>query len=99
MSAADHKAAFERWLSYERECCLANTAHLTIEPLPEPNPHWQTVTLPRKLVLDHRASYLLLRNAVADLLGLDPETMTQREVIVAVYKKKWNDAEAEKETQ
>ena len=89
-----HDVAFQRWLGYERECYLANTACCTFVALdPEP-PSLPTIVWPRKELLEFRAAYLLLRNAVSELLDLDPATMTQMEVIVAVAKSRWAKREA-----
>lgn len=89
MGNAEHEAAYERWLRYERECLLANTAHLTLKPPLEPPKHYPTVVYPREKLLEFRAAYVLLRNAVAELLELNPDTMTQLDVIAGVVKNRW----------
>lgn len=78
--------ALERWSRYERECQLANTHHLRLVPPGEP-PHCPNVVFPRESLFEFRAAYVLLRNAVAEFLELDPATMTQGEVIMAMLKR------------
>jgi hypothetical protein len=83
-----HDEALLRWIEYERECLRANTAHLVLTPpsLPSLIP---TIVIQRQDLLAFRAGYTLMRNALSELLDLDPETMTQMQVILAVAKKKW----------
>ena len=51
-----------------------------------------TVVVPREVLVDLRASYTLLRNVVAELLGLDPEEMTQGQVFFAMVARAQADA-------
>lgn len=80
------KDGFLRWQEYEREALLANTAHMRLEPLPIFGSA-PTVVIPRSDLLNFRAGYMLLQNVVGELLDLDPKTMTQGDVIVAMKKR------------
>jgi hypothetical protein len=97
-SETSHAKALERWLRYEREVHLANTAHLALSPPnAPPECHYPTVAFPIDELRRFRAAYVLLRNAVADFLDLDPETMTQLQVIGAMAQRHWKARKKEEE--
>lgn len=84
--------AQERWLRYLREAEKANLARVGIaEDLHElgivdrfRNP---TVTVPRETLVRLRADYVALTNVVAELLELDPATMTVGDVFFAMVRR------------
>lgn len=96
---SDWEAALERWKTYEREVYLANTAYWKLIDTALPDPaalsRFPTVVLPREDVARFRASYMLLLNGLAELLGLDPKEFTQLDLIAAMAKRAW--AETKKE--
>lgn len=81
------KTGFERWLRYEEEAMKANTAHMRLFPPNDPRPSDTSITIPRKDLLNFRSSYLVLREVVAELLELNPETMTKGEVLFRMQRR------------
>ena len=88
---AAYDAAFERWLRYEQEAYKANTHHWSLAPPHVPQPPPPAVAYPREELMRFRQNYVLLRNVVAELLDLNPETMTQGEVFFRM-RRRYEDA-------
>jgi hypothetical protein len=90
-----HEQAFERWVRAEREVQLANTGHRPFidDALPDvrhrPAP---TVVMERDQVLRFRASHELLLAALADLVGVSPQEMTQMDAISSLLRKHYAQA-------
>lgn len=95
-----NERAYERWRRYEEEAAKANTAHRSLvdDGLGIEMPFdYPTITVNRYSYVRTAAAYTLMRNALAELFGLDPETMTQQEVIERMaqraYRKRHVDGE------